>query len=139
VFKRIIVPVDLTDAHGRALDIAGALAAQGGGQVTLLHVVEVIAGLSQDEGKDFYGRLEKKAREHLARLGAQLAARQVAWQAEVVFGNRAAEVVRYAQQHGTDLIVLTTHRIDPAHGLASFGTLSHRVGILSPCPVLLVK
>jgi nucleotide-binding universal stress UspA family protein len=137
--KRIVVPVDLTDTHGRALEIAAALAVPGGGQVTLLHVVEVIAGLSQQEGKDFYGRLEKKAREYLARLAATLAARQVACQAEVVFGNRAAEVVRYAQQHGSDLIVLTSHRIDPAQGLANFGTLSHKVGILAPCPVLLVK
>jgi nucleotide-binding universal stress UspA family protein len=139
MFKRIVVPLDLTDAHGRALDIAAALAGQGGGQVTLLHVIEVIAGLPREEGKDFYGRLEKKAREHLAHLGAQLAAHQVAWQADVIFGSRAAEVVRYAQQHGSDLIVLTSHRIDPAQGLANFGTLSHKVGILAPCPVLLVK
>ncbi len=139
MFKQIIVPVDLTDGHARALDIAAALAAQAGGRVTLLHVVEAIAGLSREEGKDFYGRLEGKAREHLARLGAALAARGVAWQAEVVFGRRAAEVVRYAQQHGTDLIVLTSHRIDPGQGLANFGTVSHTVGILAPCPVLLVK
>jgi universal stress protein A len=139
MFKQILVPVDLTDAHGRALDIAAALAATGGAQVTVLHVIELIAGLSREEGKDFYGRLEKKAREHVTGLGARLGARQVACRTEVVFGNRTAEILRYAQHSGSDLIVLTSHRIDPQQGPAGLGTLSHRVGILSSCPVLLVK
>lgn len=139
MFKQILVPVDLTDGHGRALEIAAELAGPGGGQVTLLHAVELIAGLSPEEGKDFYGRLEKKARAHVANLGERLAAHKVAWKAEVVFGKRAAEVLRYARQSGTDLIVLTSHRIDPQQGAVGFGTLSHTVGILSPCPVLLVK
>jgi nucleotide-binding universal stress UspA family protein len=139
VFQQILVPVDLTDAHGRALDIAADLATQGGGQVTVLHVIELIAGLSHEEGKDFYGRLERKARQHVAGLAARLAARQVACRTEVAFGNRAVEILRHAQQHGTDLIVLTSHRIDPQQGAVGLGTLSHKVGILAPCPVLLVK
>jgi nucleotide-binding universal stress UspA family protein len=135
MFQQIVVPVDLTDAHRRALDIAAALAAQSGGQVTVLHVIELIAGLSREEGKDFYDRLEQKARNHVVRLTAS----HKGWQAEVIFGNRAVEIVRFAQERGADLIVLTSHRIDPQQGLANFGTLSHKVGILSPCPVLLVK
>jgi nucleotide-binding universal stress UspA family protein len=139
MFKQILVPVDLTDAHGRALEIAAGLAGPVGGQVTVLHVIELIAGLSQEEGKDFYGRLEKKARAHLADAAARLAPSKVASRTDIVFGHRAAQVVRYAQEYGSDLIVLTSHRFDPQQGLAGLGTLSHQVGILSPCPVLLVK
>src|SRR5260370_15827446 len=139
MFKHILVPVDLTDAHGHALDIAAELARAAAGQVTVLHVIELITGVSPEEGHDFYGRLEKKARAHLAGLGARLAGHQVPGQAAMVFGNRTAEILRYAQESGTDLIVLTSHRIDVQHGTGGFGTLSHRVGILSPCPVLLVK
>jgi len=123
----------------RALDIAAALAGQDRGQITVLHVIELIAGLSHEEGKEFYDRLEKKARQHVAGLGARLAAHKVACRTEVAFGNRAVEILRYAQQNGTDLIVLTSHRIDLQQGAAGLGTLSHKVGILSPCPVLLVK
>jgi nucleotide-binding universal stress UspA family protein len=139
MFKKVLVPVDLTGAHGRALEIAAELAGASGGQVTVLHVIELIAGLSHEEGKEFYDRLERKARKHVADLAARLAARQVPCQTEVAFGNRAAEVLRYVQQSGTDLIVLTSHRLDPQQGVAGLGTLSHKVGILSPCPVLLVK
>jgi universal stress protein A len=139
MFRQILVPVDLTDGHGRALDIAAGLAGPAGGQVTVLHVIELIAGLPPEEGQDFYGRLEKKARKHVADLAARLAGRQVTCHTDVVFGNRTAEVIRYAQQRETDLIVLTSHRIDPQRGAAGLGTLSHRVGILAPCPVLLVR
>jgi nucleotide-binding universal stress UspA family protein len=139
MFQHILVPVDLTDAHARALDVAGELAAQGGGRVTVLHVIELIAGLSPEEGKDFYGRLEAKARAHVAQLAERIAARGVACAGEVAFGSRAAEILRQAQQRGIDLIVLTSHRINPQQGAAGLGTLSHAVGIFSACPVLLVK
>ncbi len=139
MFKEILVPVDLTDTHGHALDIARELAGQDRGQITLLHVVELIAGLSQEEGKDFYNRLENKARQHVETLAARLAAHKMACKSEVAFGNRAVEILRYAQQNGTDLIVLTSHRIDLQQGVAGLGTLSHKVGILAACPVLLVK
>jgi nucleotide-binding universal stress UspA family protein len=139
MFKHILVPVDLTDGHGPALDIAAELARAAAGQVTVLHVIELITGVSAEEGRDFYGRLEKKARAHLAGLGARLAGHQVAWQAAVVFGDRTAEILRYAQESGTDLVVLTSHRIDVQHGTGGVGTLSHRIGILAPSPVLPVK
>jgi nucleotide-binding universal stress UspA family protein len=56
-----------------------------------------------------------------------------------VFGSRAHEIVRYATEVGVDLIVLTSHRIDLHHPSAGWGTVSYKVGILSQCPVLLVK
>jgi hypothetical protein len=61
VFKKILLPVDLTDKHLPALDVAADLAKQSGGEVLLLHVIEVISGLSMEEERDFYGRLEKRA------------------------------------------------------------------------------
>jgi nucleotide-binding universal stress UspA family protein len=139
MFKQILVPVDLTDRHGRAVDIAAELAGPGEGRVTVLHVVELIAGLSPAEGKEFYGRLEKRARDHVASLGARLGAEKVTWKADVVFGNRTAEILRYAADSGSDLIVLTSHGIDPRQGSVRLGTLSHAIGLLSSVPVLLVK
>jgi nucleotide-binding universal stress UspA family protein len=139
MFKKILLPVDVSDRHGQALDAAADLAGPGGGEITLLHVIEVIAGLTMEEEKDFYRRLEKTARAKLAQLGDRLKPRNVAWRAEVLYGNRGAEVVRHARETGTDLIVLTAPRFDPQHPDASWGSLSYAVGMLAPCPVLLVK
>jgi nucleotide-binding universal stress UspA family protein len=139
MFKKILVPVDLTDTHQQAIDIAAQLASEGGGQVTLLHVVEVIPGLWVEEERDFYDRLEAAARDHLARLGRRLEEKNLPRHEEVIFGNRAQEIVRYAMETGVDLIVLKSHRIDLATPGAGWGTLSYKISILSQCPVLLVK
>jgi nucleotide-binding universal stress UspA family protein len=139
VFKKILVPVDMTDAHQPALDIAADLAKESAGEVTLLHVIEVIAEVWAVEDRDFYDRLERRARDHLARLGHYLGERAVPRREEIVFGNRAPEIVRYAVEAGIDLIVLKSHRIDLQNPSTGWGTVSYKVGILAQCPVLLVK
>jgi nucleotide-binding universal stress UspA family protein len=139
MFKQILVPVDLTDRHTHAMDIAAELAGASAGTVTVLHVIELIAELSPEEGKEFYEQLEKKAQAHVAQLGAHLAGKGVTWKSDVVFGNRAAEILRYVKEKNTDLIVLTSHRIDLQHVTGGLGTLSHWIGMLAPCPVLLAK
>jgi nucleotide-binding universal stress UspA family protein len=139
VFQNILVPVDLTDAHQPALEIAARLAKENDGRVILLHVVEVISEVWAAEDREFYTRLEQRARDHLARLGHSLEERGVARREEVVFGHRAPEIVRYAAEVGADLIVLTSHRIDLQNPSAGWGTVSYKVGILAQGPVLLVK
>jgi nucleotide-binding universal stress UspA family protein len=44
VFKHILVPVDLSDRHQHALEVAACLARESHGEVTLLHVIEIIPG-----------------------------------------------------------------------------------------------
>jgi nucleotide-binding universal stress UspA family protein len=139
MFKKILIPVDLTDRHQQALDIAARLAHESAGEVTLLHVVEIIPGIWPPEEREFYGRIERAARDHLATLGRYLEERQVPRREEVIFGDRAHEIVRYAMERSVDLIVLSSHRIDLQNPGAGWGTMSYKVGILSQCPVLLVK
>jgi nucleotide-binding universal stress UspA family protein len=139
MFRNILLPVDLTDKHRQALEAAADLARQSGGEVTLLHIIEVIPGLEMEEERPFYTRLEKTARKHLEKLGAQLEGKAIRWRAEVRFGTRGPDIVRYAGEAGTDLIVLTSPRFDPERPAAGWGSLSHKLGILSACPVLLVK
>jgi universal stress protein A len=58
---------------------------------------------------------------------------------EIVYGDRAEEIVKFAAAHDIDLIVLASHRIDPSSTRREWGTISYKVGILAQCPVLLVK
>jgi universal stress protein A len=119
----------LTDVHQPALEIAARLAQGSAGEVTLLHVIEVIAEVWAGDDREFYDRLEQKARDHLARLGHYLGERAVPGREEVVFGNRAPEIVCYAVEEGIELE-------SPSAG---WGTVSYKVSILAQCPVLLVK
>ncbi len=138
MFRKIVVPVDLTDRHGPALDLVARLA-PGSAEVILLHVIEVIHGLSQEEDSDFYRRLEAKANRHVARLVEALRAKKVTARGVILYGDRSDEIVRFARREGADLIALASHPVDPARPGAGWGTLSYRVGLMATCPVLLVK
>jgi universal stress protein A len=131
--------VDLSDRHQQALAIATRLAKESAGEIILLHVIEIIPGLWLEEERDFYNRIEDLARDHLAKLGRSLEDHQGPRREEIVYGTRAEEIVRYATETGIDLIVLSSHRIDPHNPGQGWGTVSYKVGILSQCPVLLVK
>ena len=139
MFKKILLPVDLTDKHKPALDMAARLAAQSGGTVTLLHVVEIIPGLPMDEEGTFYGRLERLARSQLQQLGKRLEEGKIPWQVEVRFGKRAAETVRFAAETGADLIVVTAPPVDSANPAAALHSMSYAIGMFAQCPVLVVK
>ena len=139
MFKKILLPIDLSDKHEHAVNIAADLAGQSGGEVLVLHVVEVIAGLAMEEERDFYNRLEKAAQTHLAHLGERLRKHGVTWRAVVILGNRVPEIIREAREMPADVIVLTAPRVDPEKLMAGLGSLSYKVGLFSPCPVLLVK
>lgn len=139
MFKTILLPVDLSNKHQQALNAAADLAGFGKGEVILLHVIETISGVSMDEERNFYQRLEKMARKHLEQLAGHFIQRTVPCRSEVVFGNRGSEIVRYATDQGIDLIVLTAPRLDPQNPGAGWASLSWKISMLSPCPVLLVK
>ncbi|HZZ80068.1 MAG TPA: universal stress protein [Gemmataceae bacterium] len=139
MFKRLLLPLDLTDKHAPVVATAAELAKKSGGSVALLHVVELIPGLSRDEDRAFYDRLEKQARAHMDRVGQALTAQKVAWKAELRFGPRVQETVRFAQEEQCDLIIMTAPTFDPAHPTLGWGSLSFKISMLSSAPVLLVK
>jgi nucleotide-binding universal stress UspA family protein len=139
MFKKILLPVDLTDKHQPALRIAADLARPSGGEVILLHVIEVIPGLEVEEDQEFYGKLETAARDHLEKLIAALPEGPAGRRGEILYGNRFREVTRFAAEAEADLIVLTARRIDPDNPAAGWGSLSWKLSVLAPCNVLLVK
>lgn len=138
MFRNVLVPTDLTDRTTRALDVARGIAGTGT-RLTLLHVIETISGAEFEELASFYNRLEKRARERLDELAGTAAAGGPRIDIAIVYGHRVEEVLRFARDNGTDLIVLASHPLDAAGPAAGVGTMSHKLGILAPCAVLLVK
>jgi universal stress protein A len=138
MFSSILVPTDLTDRTVPALEIAARLVAGPKPRLTLIHVIEAIQDASFEELAAFYRQLETKARARMADLAIRGAPHRPVDQV-IVYGRRADEIVRFAVEHKTDLIVIASHRIDRESDRPDWGTISYKVGILSPCPVLLVK
>lgn len=139
MFRNILIPVDFTEKNERALDVARELATAGGAQVTLLHVIETLADTPFEEEREFYKRLEERSEAAMARFGERLAVAGLSARREIVYGRRTDEIVRFAEARAADLIVLSSHRVAGEHPGEGWVTISHRVAVLAPCPVLLVK
>jgi nucleotide-binding universal stress UspA family protein len=139
MFKKLLLPLDLTERHEAALDLAEGLLRQSGGEAYLLHVIEVIPGIPRDEDRPFYDRLERNARKHLEPLARRLESRKLRGELVIRYGNRTQETLAYAREIAADLVVLTSPPFDPQHPAASLGSLSFKLSLVSPAPVLLVK
>jgi nucleotide-binding universal stress UspA family protein len=137
-FEKIVLPVDLSERHGRAVEVAAGLAKQSEGEVVLLHVVEILPGLPRKEESGFYGRLERKARAHLKEIAQRLSKLKIPCRTIVTYGHRTKEVVEQAEALAADLIVLTAPEVN-ARNPTSWGSLSWKIAVLCRCPVLLVK
>ena len=137
MFQHVLVPVDLTDRNRRALDTAARLAGEAG-EVTLLHVIETL-DLPFDELEDFYQRLHDRAHVGMDQMAEPLSVSGLTVIQRVSYGSRLREILGYAEENLTDLIVMSSRRLEPSEAPTGFATLSHQVAILSQIPVLLVK
>jgi nucleotide-binding universal stress UspA family protein len=138
-FRHILVPVDFTAKNQAALEIARELASQNKASVTLLHVIETIDNLQDEDLTAFYTRLASRAETELATSAQEFARAGISVDRKIRYGKRLTEIVREAGERKVDLVVVSSHKIDPAAAVQSFGTLSYQVSILCECPVLLVK
>lgn len=139
MFNRILVPVDLSKKSLAGVEVAHAFANQSRAEVILLHVIETIEHVQFDELKPFYERLEKSARKGLQEFSEKFVADKLKVDLELVYGHRSQEIVKYAAAHAIDLIIMSSHRIDPNRPIHDWSSISYAVAILAPCPVLLVK
>jgi universal stress protein A len=139
MFKKILLPLDLSHEHRTAIEVTAQLAKENRADVILLHVIEVIAGLSIEEEKPFYDRLRQAAERHLQTFVKTFTENRIACQGKVLLGNRVRQIVDYAADGGADLIVLSVPGFDPETPIAGWGSLSYRIGLLAKCPLLLVK
>jgi nucleotide-binding universal stress UspA family protein len=142
--QRILCPIDFSESADHALRYAAALAETFSAELTLLHVVApVVAALPGDTTlpdtlQADIDDLAEACRERLEQTVGKMAANGVPVQHKILNGVPFVEIIRYARESETDLIVMGTHgRTGLGHLL--IGSVAERVVRKSPCPVLTVK
>jgi len=141
MFRRILVPVELSDKDRRAVEAARFLASandEGDTEVALLHVIETL-DLPFEELEDFYGKLESRAAAVLNDLSATLAQDGIDVVQRIAFGSRVPEILAHAEETGAELIILVTRPVDPANPGAAWSGIAYQVSILAGPSVLLLK
>lgn len=142
--RRILVPVDFSDAARVVLDYAVDVARDRGAEVVLAHVVGLpVASFDPSFGAAADPRmladLQAGAEKALAELAALVeAAPGVTVGTKVLTGTPSREIVREAREGGYDLVVIGTHgRTGLRH--VFLGSVAENVVRLCPCPVLTLR
>jgi len=142
-FRRIVCPIDFSDASLNALERALELAEEADAQLTLLHVIEMPPDLDEmrsvlnTESSDIRASAEARALERLRQLIPESAVTYCSVSAVIVEGSAHREIVRVARDLQADLIVMGVHGRGAVR-VALFGSNTHAVLRRAPCPVLTV-
>jgi nucleotide-binding universal stress UspA family protein len=138
--KTILVPTDFSECSDAALRYGYALAEAFGATLHLLNVVQ--HPYSMPWAADGFTPIGDLLADWEAQAKARLAENVPAGAAKTVVttqvGSPHPEIVRYARDHGIDLIVLGTHGRGPL-GHMLLGSVAERVVRTAPCPVLTVR
>ena len=140
MFQHLLVPLDGSEYAERALTYAEKLAERFGSRLSLLSVLlrpvspgaPRISRLDEQSRERLKGQLEGTAAEVRERSGLQ------AVQTDVCFGEPAEQIMEFAQSHGVDLIVMSTHGLG-ATGRYALGSVALKVLMTAPCPVFMVR
>ena len=134
--NRILVPHDFSETSAASVTYAVALARSFGAELTFLYVGDRSQDSEIPVNED--GSVREGAREHLLTIltpGDRVALNP---QFFVRAGTPAAEIVRFASEHDTDLIVMGTHGRGVV-GHMVMGSVAEKVVRTAPCPVLTVR
>ena len=125
---RILYCTDFSNNSERALGYAISLTAEYGAELIMLHVAEGARDLA---------RAEAIVSAHTEELISGDQRKNLHLTVAVRFGKPYEEIVRYAMEGQTSLIIITARGGD-AVDRAVFGSTTYRVIQLGPCPVLAV-
>ncbi len=142
--KTILAPMDFSETSVLALDHAKALAEKFNAALHLLHVLPdphapawalFAAGIPIDQLRVRWAQRARRRLDALLTTEEHAALRVVT---ATRVGYTFLEIIRYAETHEVDLIVLGSHGHGPVEHML-LGSVAERVVRRAPCPVLTVR
>lgn len=107
MYQTILLPLDGSQADRPIIEHVGALAARLGSRVVLLRVVTGPQALFR--GEEAGGAQVEECRAYLEAVRREFEAAGVPAEAALAYGEAAAEIVKWVERNGCDLIAMGTH------------------------------
>lgn len=138
--KQILVAVDGSDSSCRAAAFAAELARCAGASLTLIHVIHaegmILPGASALSGEELEAARDRVAEPAIA--AARAAVGELEPDCETTIGNPSMEIVGYAKDNDTDLIVMGSRGRSDFKELL-LGSVSSQVMHHAHCNVTIVR
>jgi nucleotide-binding universal stress UspA family protein len=109
MYKRILVPVEHSDADRTIIDHVQPLARMCGATIVLMHVADGWAARAYDELQLRDSKEIREDRAYLEALAADLQRQGFAVESRLAMGDPATEIVRAAESERADLVAMATH------------------------------
>ncbi|MCK8603036.1 universal stress protein [Desulfoferrobacter suflitae] len=142
-FRKILCPIDLSEVSVKIIPYVTTLAGKFNSQVHILFVVSSMEHyaafyIPHPALHEFEEELVKGARQKLQEFTAEQFKEWPAAKVEVLRGDPAEEIIKYAESAGIDLIVMGTHG---RKGLEKviFGSVADQVVKKSAVPVMTIN
>jgi nucleotide-binding universal stress UspA family protein len=159
MFQKIMVPLDGSKLAECALDYAETLAQNcNTTEVVLVSITERLVGRTRaPEAQETYrgsgkaglgqasrettvtfGKMTEQARRYLGRVEKKMKAKGIPVRSEVLMGNPAESITKFAEKESIDLIVMSSHgRSGPSRW--ALGSVTDKVFRATCVPVLMVR
>lgn len=114
MFKRILVPLDLSRRAERAIPVAARLARESGGEIILTHVLVMPLAYTTPIAPSGYATppvddMETEAENYLQQITGSPALAGLSVSTDVTYGPTAISILDAADERHVDAIVMTTH------------------------------
>ena len=136
MYKKILMTLDGTPTDRAIIEHIKALATMAHSRVALLHVADGWA--ARTYGPDAVSPEIDEDTEYLQKVRAEFEALGIPTDAELAYGEPSAEIVKWVQRQGCDLVAMSTH----GHRFLAdlfLGTTATRVQHRISVPVLLLR
>jgi nucleotide-binding universal stress UspA family protein len=138
MYRRILVAVENSAADRTIIDHVSQLAKLTGAELLLVHVADGWAARNFDQLKLRESEEMKSDRDYLQRVKTDLQGRGLKVETRLAMGDPATELIKVSQEHGVDLIAMSTH----GHRFVKdilLGATADKVRHVVAVPVLLLK
>jgi len=141
MYDTVLVPTDGSDTVEQTLPHALRLAADTDATIQALYVVDTraIHAADADDRETVETDLTEAGQQAVETVADRAAAEGIEFETEVRRGTPDKEIVRHAEETGSDVIVIGTDGKTPREKLQALGSVSERVVDSAPIPVFVIK
>ena len=141
MYETVLVPTDGSDTVEQTLPHALRLASDTEAKIEVVYVVDTraIHAADPDEREAVEADLEAAGDTAVEVVADRAAAEDIECETAIRRGTPDKEIVRYAEEHDSDVIVIGTDGKTPREKLQALGSVSERVVDNAPIPVFVVK
>ena len=141
--NNILVPVDFSNYSGKALAYASEIAQSYKAQLQVLHIIEetmhpAFSVTGKSSIFDLVPWIKDDSRKRAEKMIKEFVLDKVKSKVFIQGGRAASDIIKFANENSTDLIVIATHGLTGLEHML-MGSVTEKVVRMAHCPVFTVK